>query len=273
MHNWIDGQPLEPGITVLEASAGTGKTFRIAQIILRLLAEHNDIRMADIAVTTFTRAATGELVDRIRARLAEGARCMRPGQIGQQALKKTDPVLRGYVADLDEKEKAVRLRRIERAKREFDQALISTIHGFCQRVLTQNAFETGAAFGVELDSAIDGLLDDIISDFYSAYVNQLSDDNIETYEFWHDLKADDLKKMAKKAVGDFSLQLLPKPGMRTEQTGPELTNFLNYVERSMTAVTKPVIVAFDDLTRHFAERLSTPQGWMPWRIRWAADSR
>ena len=72
MHNWINGQPLEPGITVLEASAGTGKTFRIAQIILRLLAESNDIRMADIAVTTFTRAATGELVDRIRARLAEG---------------------------------------------------------------------------------------------------------------------------------------------------------------------------------------------------------
>ena len=155
----------------------------------------------------------------------------------------------------------MRLRRIERAKREFDQALISTIHGFCQRVLTQNAFETGAAFGVELDSAIDGLLDDIISDFYSAYVNQLSDDKIETYEFWHDQKADDLKKLAKKAVGDFSLQLLPESGMRTEHTAPDRTNFLSYVRREYDRRYKArSIVAFDDLTRHFAERLSTPQG-------------
>jgi len=115
--------PLRRGMVVLEASAGTGKTYQITELVLRLVLEEG-LRMRELLVVTFTRAATAELRDRIRRKLNEAF------------LKATnEPEL--------SKERALLRRAID----EFDEALISTIHGFCQRMLDQYAFETGVEFG------------------------------------------------------------------------------------------------------------------------------
>jgi exodeoxyribonuclease V beta subunit len=138
--------PLEPGITLLEASAGTGKTYQITNLVLRLVLEQG-LRLPQILVVTFTHAATAELKDRIRRRIAAAQRALETGRADAH-----DALLQRVVAEAAEgAESAARLRkRARQAREDLDQALISTIHGFCQRMLQLGAFESGTAFGREL---------------------------------------------------------------------------------------------------------------------------
>ena len=115
------------GTSFIEASAGTGKTHALTTLYLRLLIEE-DLGPADILVVTFTEAATAELRERIRDRIRDAL-----GD-GEGRL----PV--------DEAGEA----RLRRALRDFDEAAIFTIHGFCQRTLKERAFESGLAFEAEL---------------------------------------------------------------------------------------------------------------------------
>ena len=128
------GLPVDPGCpetiraldlgrpALLEASAGTGKTYAIEHLVLRLLTERDerDLDLEGILVLTFTKKATGELKEKIRNRLAE-------------RLKAPDlpPALRGRLRD---------------AWLNFDRASVFTIHGFCERVLRNYAFENRALF-------------------------------------------------------------------------------------------------------------------------------
>lgn len=135
--------PLRRGITVLEASAGTGKTFQISTQVARLVAEEG-VSIDRILVVTFTRAATEELVDRVRDRLAQALVAVR----GSAEDCAKDQALTGLwtLAQGDKRVEA----RLHDALRRFDEATITTIHGFCQRVLQQNAFESLADCEVEL---------------------------------------------------------------------------------------------------------------------------
>jgi len=134
--------PLEPGITLLEASAGTGKTYAIAGIYLRLVAEAG-LRVEEILVVTFTRAATAELRGRIRNLLALAQRSAagRPMPTSGEAalvsaiLARTDRTVVGA--------------RLASALETFEQAPVCTIDSFCQRVLQEHAFETRTLFDAE----------------------------------------------------------------------------------------------------------------------------
>ncbi|MBN2358001.1 MAG: exodeoxyribonuclease V subunit beta [Deltaproteobacteria bacterium] len=131
-------------VNLIEASAGTGKTHSIATLFVRLLLE-KPLRVDQILVVTFTRAATAELRDRLRARL----RLVRAGLLGSDP--GDDPGLQSYLRQrlqLGAREHDVRL--LDDALRAFDTAAIHTIHGFCQRVLQENAFESGARFEATL---------------------------------------------------------------------------------------------------------------------------
>ncbi len=160
---------LQPGITLLEASAGTGKTFRIAHTVLRLVAEE-DLSIGAIVVVTFTEAATGELRDRVRKRLRDAVRGLRARADGAP-WNAPDDVLEQWVADAPDDELAVRHRRVRTALVDFDEALISTIHGFCNAVLRRNAFESGASFGAEVVAGVGDLLEDLALDFWSRLVH------------------------------------------------------------------------------------------------------
>ena len=139
------------GHALIEASAGTGKTYTLAALYLRLLlgiGRENPLEVDKILVVTFTDAATQELRERIRARIQEARIAFVLGE-------SEDHFIQQLLTLHQDHERAIL--DLEFAASEMDQAAIFTIHGFCQRMLKQHAFESGASFNAELikdDTAI-----------------------------------------------------------------------------------------------------------------------
>ncbi|MGL6113290.1 MAG: exodeoxyribonuclease V subunit beta [Rubrivivax sp.] len=142
----VFGCPLE-GTRLIEASAGTGKTWALCGLFLRLLLERR-LAVQEILVVTFTNAATAELRERIRSRIAETLARLR-GTAPQTADAFVDDLLHSLrshhgLADAD------MVLRLELALQSFDEASIFTIHGFCQRALAQAPFSTGMPMALTL---------------------------------------------------------------------------------------------------------------------------
>jgi exodeoxyribonuclease V beta subunit len=136
--------PLPVGVSALEASAGTGKTFALSALAVRYLAEV-PLHPSQLCVVSFTDAATAELRGRVRGRLVDALRHCELLLAGRLEEADTDPVLTA-IAALDTDPELVRSRvgNLRVAVAEFDAANISTIHGFCQRIL-HSAGETEEA--------------------------------------------------------------------------------------------------------------------------------
>lgn len=128
------------GTNLIEASAGTGKTYAISIIYLRLIAEL-DLKIEEILAVTFTIPATMELRARIRERLADALNFLDGGGINDRTVEE---LMKRYSAVGN-----LRL-RISAALRNFDQASVFTIHSFCQQLLADNAFESGNLFSSEI---------------------------------------------------------------------------------------------------------------------------
>ncbi|MGJ8517315.1 exodeoxyribonuclease V subunit beta [Carnimonas bestiolae] len=160
------------GRRLIEASAGTGKTFTIAALYVRLvlgLGELAALTPEQILVVTFTRAATEELRERIRRRLRE-ARDMLLGHA------EGDAILNDLLGDNDEEQRRRMALQLDSAVRMMDDAAIFTIHGFCQRMLKRHAFDSGARFNVELTSNGDALLQQAMEDYWRRHYYPLEGD-------------------------------------------------------------------------------------------------
>ncbi|MCM8539909.1 MAG: UvrD-helicase domain-containing protein, partial [Lentisphaeraceae bacterium] len=140
------------GTFLIEASAGTGKTYSIANLYLHFILQGK--KVSEILVVTFTEAATKELRDRVRANLTKAFQVI-TGALLDEQLK---AIISSYESD-DKKQ------LLETAILNFDQAAIFTIHGFCQRMLQENAFESMSLFDAELIENEDDLRDEIVKDF------------------------------------------------------------------------------------------------------------
>ncbi len=137
------------GLRLIEASAGTGKTFTLATLVTRLVIER-DLRVGQILAVTFTKAATQELRERVRKRLALAARLAAGNGELASALDAADSayaVTRSMIESRLRQEPVASLHaRLQRAAYEIDLAAVFTIDGFCARVLGEHALETGQAF-------------------------------------------------------------------------------------------------------------------------------
>ena len=131
------------GKNLIQASAGTGKTWTISLLYLRLILEQL-LTVDKILVVTYTRAATDELRSRIRARLKAAVAAYEQPTLASDEYQ---ALLAQYPADPE------RLWYLQRALLSFDEAAVFTIHSFCQRVLQQHAFEVGIPFESELVSS------------------------------------------------------------------------------------------------------------------------
>jgi len=148
------------GTNLIEASAGTGKTYAITGLFLRLVIERK-LGVNEILVVTFTEAATEELRDRIRKALRK-AELSLSGQIsGEQFF---DQLAQKYASN------SSAINSLRNAIRDFDQAAIFTIHGFCNRMLDENAFESGVLFDTELIAETGQLHQEIVHDFWRKYI-------------------------------------------------------------------------------------------------------
>jgi exodeoxyribonuclease V beta subunit len=132
--------PLDPGVTLVEASAGTGKTFAITRLVLRLLLERKVEHLGQILVVTFTEKATQELISRIRAVLLEADRIWSDAPPPRDAGNDDLFVLR-------DKHVSEGPSIIRAAIGALDELGVSTIHGFCHRVLSESALESRVHFG------------------------------------------------------------------------------------------------------------------------------
>ena len=124
----LASQPLINGM-VAEASAGTGKTYSVAAMLVRELATDDNLRISEVLVTTFTRTAAAELRDRIR-----GAAISLRDQLRQNKANDDDVVAK-HLIDVYKHDIQAMIRRLDRALVEFDSATISTIHSVCTKVL------------------------------------------------------------------------------------------------------------------------------------------
>jgi exodeoxyribonuclease V beta subunit len=205
-------QPLPRGVALLEASAGTGKTFSIAGLALRLIAEKG-IEVGELLIVTFTRAATAELASRIHQRLLDGARALRAHSqaltSGNPPPETEDPVITALVRDVDGQELLRRLLRVESAIASFDEASISTIHGFCQRALQSAAFESSTEFEVEMEADLGPLVDECIDDFMALRFVDAPDSYFALLRGPGKLERKSLAKLANALRGDPGAEVLP----------------------------------------------------------------
>jgi len=177
------------GTRLIEASAGTGKTFTLAALYLRLVLGHGDdnafsrpLLPPEILVVTFTEAATEELRERIRDRLADAARIFADANA-----EADDPVLAELLNDYSDPDDRARCaQRLDAAAQWMDEAAIYTIHGFCNRMLKQHAFDSGSLFSLELQEdasdeqqmAARDYWRSVIAGFPVSAANALQSDNL-----------------------------------------------------------------------------------------------
>jgi exodeoxyribonuclease V beta subunit len=203
--------PLPTGRTLLEASAGTGKTYTITSLVLRLVAEE-DVSVTRLLVVTFTRAATAELRDRVRTLLADGLAALeRAVAAPDETVVTGDDVVdhvvaegrRGGPAELQR-----RLTALRAAREEFDDATISTIHGFCQQALAGAGLDVDVDLEAELTEDLTDLLEEVVDDFLVRELRD-ADDDLVAYVGEQGVGRGDLLEIARRVEAEPHLRLHP----------------------------------------------------------------
>lgn len=191
------------GMNLIEASAGTGKTYAIALLYLRLLVELK-LEPKQILVVTFTEAATKELRGRIRRRIREALDVI-------DGVGTDDALLRDLCANANGRWGEQRETRaaLDRALKSFDTAAIFTIHGFCLRALKENVFESGCHYDTELVTDQSGLMREVVDDFWRrSFFNDRAE--LLGFTLKSGYSVDSLKKFAQGMLGNPKIKIIPE---------------------------------------------------------------
>ncbi|WP_079204205.1 exodeoxyribonuclease V subunit beta [Pseudomonas sp. CC6-YY-74] len=194
------------GRSLIEASAGTGKTWTLTALYARLLLEQR-LSVSQILVVTFTTAATAELRERIRLRLAELLAVYDAGPGADELLNR----LHAEYPD------AASHRRLLLAVHGFDEAAIFTIHGFCQRALQDAAFEAGGDFDNELTHDDREILDALLADLWRHEL-AAAEPEWAAFLVQHKLTPQSLRQRLRNHLGKPYLRIEPQPGARSEMS-------------------------------------------------------
>ena len=155
------------GINLVEASAGTGKTYNITSLYIRAIVER-DVAVSKLLVVTYTEAATKELKDRLLERIRQSISVLKAGEVSDQS----DQFLVDLLDKVDDTDEAVE--RLQRAVRLFDEASVYTIHGFCYQALQEQAFESRAMYDAEMIGDDSELVQEAVDDYWRNWVAEVS---------------------------------------------------------------------------------------------------
>ncbi|MFP6863086.1 UvrD-helicase domain-containing protein [Pseudomonas sp.] len=192
------------GRSLIEASAGTGKTWTLTALYARLLLE-KQLSVSQILVVTFTTAATAELRERIRKRLAELLAVYDNGP-GDDALLNA---LHAQYPD------AASHRRLLLAVHGFDEAAIFTIHGFCQRALQDAAFEAGGDFDNELTHDDREIIDALLADLWRHEL-AAAEPEWAAFLVQQKITPQSLRQRLRNHLGKPYLRIEPQPGTHSD---------------------------------------------------------
>ncbi len=248
--------PLPTGITLLEASAGTGKTFTIAALVARYVAD--GLPLEKLLVVTFTRMATGELRDRVRQRLVSAAAGL------DQAMAGVEPAdeLVALLAKGKPEAVAARYRRLMTAVAEFDAATIDTTHGFCLHVLMGLGVAGDTERDVKLVEDVADLLEEVVDDLYvRRFWNADAEPNFDRAV---------AMAVARSVVSKSSARLLPE--LSDERSNSAIRRRLANAVLTEVDRRKRMngIVTYDDLLTRLSDALGDPTSGFAARSRLAS---
>src|SRR5690625_3153410 len=207
------------GIHLVEASAGTGKTYNITSLYIRALIER-DLPAGKILVVTYTEAATKELKDRLLSRIRQAIAVLSRGKVEDES----DQFLRELLEEVEHHQAAAA--KLEQAVRTFDEASIYTIHGFCYQALHEQAFESRAMYDAELIGEDSELVQEAVDDYWRNWVAEASG---------HPQKQPLLKLLTDRGIGPDTLarELEPYIGKPYLKILPESVD-RSQIERQVT---------------------------------------
>ncbi|MEF8713295.1 MAG: exodeoxyribonuclease V subunit beta, partial [Accumulibacter sp.] len=182
------------GSRLIEASAGTGKTFTIAALYVRLVLGHGaenaharPLTPREILVVTFTEAATQELRDRIRVRLAQAAACFRVAagdDSREDDSAAADELLRALRQQYPPEQWPACARKLQLAAEAMDEAAVSTIHAWCQRMLREHALDSDSLFTQTLKTDQHELLAEVVRDYWRSFLAALDREAVAEVRQW-----------------------------------------------------------------------------------------
>ncbi|MGA8256264.1 MAG: UvrD-helicase domain-containing protein, partial [Nocardioides sp.] len=242
-----DPLPRAGETTLLEASAGTGKTWTIGALVTRYVAE-GVATLDEMLVVTFGRAASQELRERVRDQLVEAERALvdqaqtHPGQ--------PDPtesdLLRGLL-DCDDTERRRRHRRVNEALAGFDRATIATTHQFCSMVLDSLGVAGDTDSRARLVEDLDDLVCEVVDDLYlRAFASSDSDPAFSHSE---------AMAIARDVVKDPQARVEPAGESRETQAGRRVSFALKVRTELELRKRRLGVLSYDDLLSQLASAL------------------
>ncbi len=250
--------PLPTGTTLLEASAGTGKTWTIGALVTRFVAEGH-AKLDQMLVVTFGRAASQELRERVRAQLVE-AECVLSNDPAALALvDAVESDLLDLLRDCDDDERQRRHHRVTEALAGFDAATIATTHQFCSMVLGSLGVAGDTDSRARLVEDLDDLIKETVDDLYLRAFAFAADGPVFTH--------DEAMAIARTAVGDPQARLEPTDEDRSTPVGRRVS-FAHKVRKEIERRKRRLgILSYDDLLSQLAEALEDPDSAARQRMR------
>ena len=232
--------PAANSTTVLEASAGTGKTFALAGLVTRYIAE-GEATLDQMLLITFSRAASQELRERVRGQIVEAIRAFDdPSPAG-------DNQIVAHLLDGSEEQRAQRRRNLRDALAGFDAATIATTHQFCQLVLKSLGVAGDTDAGVVLVESLDELVTEIVDDLYLAHFGQDRDDPILMYK--------DALRLAREVVNNPATQLRPEDPAPESRAAACIDFAKDVLAELETRKRRLGVLGYDDLLSRLAAAL------------------
>lgn len=206
LQSYREDHPLREGLTLLEASAGTGKTYSVTFLYLRLLLERG-LQPSEIVVVTFTRAAAAELRDRIHARIADAEQ--RVKEIRDNIEDNDDPEVIKLKGILARATVGDPLLTLQNARASLDTSAISTIHKFAGRLSDEFAMVTGTPSQATLVESLDAPLDEALRDLEHQLAEAFPAE-CEVIARLGDSFHTQVRRLAKQILDDPDVQFLPE---------------------------------------------------------------
>ncbi len=242
--------PMARSTTVLEASAGTGKTFALAGLVTRYLAQ-GEATLDQMLLITFSRSASQELRERVRCQIVDAVAAFDdPTAIG-------DNELLAELLDCTSDQHAERKQRLRDALAGFDAATIATTHQFCQLVLKSLGVAGDTAASVTLLESLDELVAEIVDDLYLAHFGHERDDPVLQYR--------DALRLAREVVRNPSTELRPRDPDPGSPAAVRVGFAREVLAELETRKRRLGVLSYDDLLSRLAAALLTDDS--PARLR------